>query len=236
MKPELPRFARGGRHAEAVTAYARASLPRRRTPWREASWCALDFELTGLDLKADEIIAFGAIPIEAARVQLAESVSGFVRPEREPNEAAIRVHGIRAVDLERAPHLDIAIEPLLRAITGRVLVAHTAAVERAFLGRALRRQSARLRGPIIDTELLGRLWLHQRDGRLVRHLPLPELAHALGLPSDRPHDALGDALTTAQAFIALAEHLDATRAQTVRSLAGARRALDAARLFDHTTV
>jgi DNA polymerase-3 subunit epsilon len=236
MKPDLPRLARSGRQSEAVTAYARAPLPRRRTPWREASWCAVDFELTGLDLKADEIIAFGAIPIEAGRVQLAESVSGLVRPEREPNEAAIRVHGLRAVDLERAPPLDIAIEPLLRAISGRVLVGHTAAVEQAFLGRALRRQSARLRGPIIDTELLGRLWLHQRDGRLVRHLPLAELANALGLPSDRPHDALGDALTTAQAFIALAEHLDTTHPQTVRSLAGARRALDAARLFDHTTV
>jgi DNA polymerase-3 subunit epsilon len=36
-----------------------------------------------------------------------------------------------------------------------------------------------------------------------------------------PHDALGDALTTAQVFIALATHLDARRPATVRSLTAA---------------
>jgi DNA polymerase-3 subunit epsilon len=235
MRLALPVLARRTTRAEPATAYARASLPRRRTPWRQASWCALDFELTGLDLKTDEIIAFGAIPIEAGRVQLSGAVSGLVRPEREPREASIRVHGLRAMDLEQAPPLQAAIEPLVRTITGRVLVAHTAAVERAFLGRALREQGLRLRGPIIDTEVLGRLWLFKRDGRLARRLPLGELADALGLPSDRPHDALGDALTTAQAFIGLAEHLSTPRAQTVGRLAGARRELDAARRFDHTT-
>jgi DNA polymerase III subunit epsilon len=235
MRLGRPLLARYGGRTDAATAYARASLPRRRRPWRETSWCALDFELTGLDLEAGEIIAFGAIPIEAGRAQLAESVSGLVRPEREPHEAAIRVHGLRNVDLRRAPPLEIAIEPLVRAITGRVLVAHTAAVERSFLSRALRAQSVRLRGPIIDTEVLGRLWLYKRDGRLLQRLPLGELAHALGLPADRPHDALGDALTTAQVFIALAHHLDAEHPQTVGSLARARRWLDAARRFDHTT-
>jgi DNA polymerase-3 subunit epsilon len=235
MKRSRPFPARFGRGTDAVTAYARAPLPRRRTPWREASWCALDFELTGLDLKTDEIIAFGALPIEAGRVQLAESVSGLVRPEREPDEASIRVHGLRAADVEQAPPLEIAIEPLLRSITGRVLVAHTAAVERSFLRRALRGLSARLRGPIIDTEAVGRLWLYERDGRVVRRLPLSELAAELGLPADRPHDALGDALTTAQAFIALAEHLNVEHRQTVGSLAGAGRSLDTARRFDHTT-
>jgi DNA polymerase III subunit epsilon len=220
---------------EQARAYARASLPRRRTRWRQARWCALDFELTGLDLKTDEIIAFGAIPIDAGRVQLSGAVSGLVRPEREPREESIRVHGLRAADLEHAPPLKAAIEPLLRTIAGCVLVAHTAAVERAFLARALREHGVRLRGPIVDTEVLGRLWLYERDGHVVQRLPLGELADVLGLPHDRPHDALGDALTTAQAFIGLAEHLDTERAQTVGSLARARRDLDAVRRFDHTT-
>ncbi len=235
MRLALPLVARRSARTEAAAAYARAPLPRGRTHWREASWCAVDFELTGLDLKTDEIIAFGAIPVSAGRLQLGEAVSGLVRPEREPHEDSIRVHGLRSIDLERAPPLEVAIEPLLRAITGRVLVAHTAAVERAFLRRALRSQSARLRGAIIDTEVLGRLWLYERDGALITRLHLSELANALGLPAERPHDALGDALTTAQAFIALAEHLDASRAQTVSGLARARQRLDAARRFDHTT-
>ena len=49
-------------------------------------------------------------------------------------------------------------------------------------------------------------------------LSLARLASVLGQPAEDPHHALGDALTTAKAFIALASHLDATRPQTVGSL------------------
>ena len=44
------------------------------------------------------------------------------------------------------------------------------------------------------------------------------MARDLGLPVHRPHHADGDALTTAQAFIALATHLEAFGPQTLRSL------------------
>jgi DNA polymerase-3 subunit epsilon len=204
---------------------------RGRTPWRDARWCALDFELTGLDPDQDEIISFGAIPIEHGRVRLEHAVSGLVRPVRPASDESIRVHGIRAADLTAAPPLDVAIQPLLRLIRSRVLVAHSAEVERAFLGRAIGRRG-RLRRQIADTEVLGRLWLHERDGGLLPQLPLAQLAGALGLPAERAHDALGDALTTAQTFIALATHLDSLRPETVSSLCNAERRLEAIRMFD----
>lgn len=191
----------------------------------------MDLELTGLDPERDEIISFGAIPIEDGRLKVGESVTGLVRPTRELNEDSIRIHGIRAADLEAAPTLADAIGPLLEALAGRVPVAHTAAVERLFLGRALRERGTRLRGPIADTELLGRLWLHERDGKLWRRLPLTLLAGELGLPAERPHDALGDALTTGQAFIVLATHLDGIRRETVATITSARRRVNAIRVF-----
>jgi DNA polymerase III epsilon subunit-like protein len=49
-------------------------------------------------------------------------------------------------------------------------------------------------------------------------LSLGRLAELLGQPAEDPHHALGDALTTAKAFIALASHLDAAEPQTVASL------------------
>jgi DNA polymerase-3 subunit epsilon len=231
MTPRWLSRPRARARSEASVAYASATLPRSATPWLQAPWCVLDFELTGLDLDRDEIIAFGAIPIDAGAVRLGGAVSTLVRPEREVGEAAIRIHSIRAVDLAGAPPLDQALEPLLGALAGRGLVVHAAAVERAHLGRALRRRRLRLRGPVIDTEALGRIWLHGRDGRLRRHLGLGELAEALGLPAERPHDALGDALTTAQVFIALAAHLDSEQPETVGTLAAAERRLEAIRMF-----
>ncbi len=229
MRIASPSRMRG--RTQAASAYAKASLPGRRTAWRKARWCALDLELTGLDPTVDEIISFGAIPIEGGRVQLADAVYELVRPVSEISEESIRVHGIRAVDLLQAPSLEEAIETLLDVIAGRILVVHTAAIERAFLGRALRRDGVRLRGPLVDTEVLGRLWLHERDGQSRRHVALTDLASLLGLPADRPHDALSDALTTAQVFIALATHLDAARAETVGSLARASPRLESLRLL-----
>src|ERR671924_179519 len=47
--------------------------------------------------------------------------------------AAIPIHGLRAQDLATAPPPPQALAPLLSAIRHRVLVAHVAGVERAFL-------------------------------------------------------------------------------------------------------
>jgi DNA polymerase-3 subunit epsilon len=233
----LPALALAGRRDAldpAAAAYRAARLVPSRTPWREASWCAVDFELTGLDPRADQVIAFGAIPIQGGRVQLGQAVTSLVRPTRALDEAAIRVHGIRAVDLANAPPLAEAVPRLIEALTGRGLVLHVAAVDRPFLKRALRERGIRIRGPVVDTEVLGRLWLYERDRRLSRHIGLGALASALGLPQDRPHDALADALTTAQVFIALAAHLGTRRVETVGSLAHAQGRLDAVRIFqDH---
>jgi DNA polymerase III subunit epsilon len=208
--------------------YARTSLPSRRTPWRRASYCVVDLELSGLDPNHDEIISFGAVPIDMGRVVAGESVYGICRPTRALPEASILVHGIRTVDLADAPPLDEAIQPLIVAMTGRVMIAHVAWVERAFLTKALRRQGVRPRGPILDTFELGRVLSHQRDeGHSSR--TLDELAEYLHLPVYRRHHALGDALTTAQVFIALATHLDDEFApESIHSLALAK---DRARLL-----
>ena len=50
-------------------------------------------------------------------------------------------------------------------------------------------------------------------------IPLSDAARELGLPAHSPHIAAGDALTTAQMFLALVARLDRTDRQTVGSLA-----------------
>ena len=215
-----PRW-RGWRAHGAARAYARAPRASLRAPWRDAAYCVVDLELSGLDPRAHEIISFGAVPIDAGRIRLDGASHGLVRPTRPLAEEAIRIHGIRAADLAGAPPLEEALEALLLAMTGRILVAHHASVERGFLTPALRRAGVRLRGPVIDTVFVARLWLAERDGHVPGRMTLAELASACGLPAHSPHTAIGDALTTAQLFIAASTHLDARRPETVRELARA---------------
>ncbi|HXR14538.1 MAG TPA: exonuclease domain-containing protein [Solirubrobacteraceae bacterium] len=219
-------FWRGWRaHSESARAYARARQPSPRTPWREASYCVVDLELSGLDPRRGEIVSFGALPIEDGRVRLEGATAGLVRPTRPLAEESIRVHGIRAADLADAPVLADALGPLLAAMTGRVLIAHHAPIERVFLSRALRRLGVRLHGPVLDTALLARIWLAERDGELPRRMSLTDMTLACGLPVHSPHTAIGDALTTAQLFVVAVSQLDALRPETLRRLARAQARL-----------
>jgi DNA polymerase-3 subunit epsilon len=212
-------------------AYAQGRGPSMRTPWREAPYCVVDLELSGLDPRRHEIISFGALPIDDGRVRLEGAVSGLVRPTRPLAEEAIRVHGIRAADLADAPPLAEALDPLLHAMAGRVLVAHHAAVERAFLAPALRRLGLRLRGPVLDSAVLARLWLAERDGALPGRMTLVEVARECGLPVHSPHTAIGDALTTAQLFLVVVSQLDARAPERLRRLARADARLAALQTY-----
>jgi len=204
-----------------ATAYARAPKVRGSTPWRQAPFCVIDLELSGLDPNRDEIISFAAVPIDGGRVVAGDAVYGLCRPTRPLPEKSTLIHGIRTVDLVEAPPLEQAIQPLVAAMTGRVAVAHSAWVEQSFLLQPFARLGVRLRNPWLDTSDLGRLFAHDRR-RPLTSSSLEALATSLRLPVHRPHHALGDALTTAQVFIALATHLDRAGPETVRSLARAK--------------
>ncbi len=212
--------------SEPARTYRRAPRPALGGHWRDGRYVVIDLETTGLRPSRDEIISLAAIPIEHGRVQASGAWYSLARPERPPDERTIVVHGILPSDLAAAPALDDALDALLVRMAGRIPVAHAAWFEHAFLGRALPRRGVRLRGPFIDTAIIGRLWLYQRDDYLPRAISLASLARALRLPAHRPHHALGDALTTAQAFLACATHLDAVRPQTADSLARAGRRVD----------
>jgi DNA polymerase III subunit epsilon len=205
--------------SEAARAYRSADLPRRRTPWREVAFTVIDFETTGLDPVNDEIVSFATVTVAGGRVRVDDAHYELVRPQRMPDADTIRIHGLRETDLVAAPTLAEQINGLLEAITGRALVAHVAPVERGFLAAILSSLGLELRNRIIDTAALNHeLRRLRRDPPAPNPIGLTDLSRSLGLPVHRPHHADGDALTTAQAFIALAAHLDAISPQTLGTL------------------
>jgi DNA polymerase-3 subunit epsilon len=134
-----------------------------------------------------------------------------------PGAETIRIHGLRPADLAHAPPLADALGLMLEALAGRVLVAHPSWVERDFLSAALAPAGARLKEPVICTATLAGRALGP-NGPGPREVSLADAVAALGLPSHDPHTAAGDALTTAQLFVALATRLDREEAQTLGSL------------------
>jgi DNA polymerase III subunit epsilon len=189
--------------------------------WRRARFLVVDVETTGLDPARDEIVSFAGLPVDEGRVLTAAAVGGLVHPEAAPAPSSVEIHGLRTADLAAAPGVGEALRPLAAAMRGRMPVAHAAWVERAFLKKPLGALGTRMPRRMVDTALLWRLLCIQRGDGDPGWCALPTIAGALGLPAHRPHVAEGDALTTAQAFLALATHLEALGRGSVRELTGA---------------
>jgi DNA polymerase-3 subunit epsilon len=203
----------------------------RRTPWREARFVVVDLETTGLDPRRDEIVSFAAIPVDGACIVAGDVLVGLVRPETPPPGSSIEIHGLRPADLATAAPAAEALAPLAAAMEGRTMVAHAAWVERDFLGPPLRALGAGLSRHTVDTAALWRLLCVDRGEPDPGWCSLSAIAEALGLPSHRPHEADGDALTTAQAFLALATHLEEHGHATVGALSAAEAELRARQLW-----
>ena len=209
-------------HAQSPAArgYRSAPIPESSLPWREASFSVIDLETTGFDRSSDEIISFASVAVDEGRVKPGETKYHLIRPRHMPGPETIRIHGLRESDLAKAPSLPDRLDEILEALTGTALVAHVAAVETGFLGEALSQAGLELQNPVIDTAGLVLELRRLRGQPPPRRAPvgLSDLARSLQLPVHRPHHADGDALTTAQAFLALATHLDAYEPQTVGTL------------------
>ena len=143
---------------------ARREWPLSR-PWRELEYVVVDVETTGLDLKRDAIASYGAVVIRDGRIVVAENTYGLVCPSCEMTAESITVHTLRRADVADAPPLSRAVQVLDTLLRGRVLVAHAAWIERAFLAPRLLR--ARHRTEITDHRHRG---VGARRGRRAQEL------------------------------------------------------------------
>ena len=184
------RVAAGGRHL--------------RADWRQAEYCAIDVETTGLDLGTDSVVSVGSVPIRDGRVIYREHYYSLIRPASPVSVAAMRVHYLRPADLAHAPAAREVAQQVAHRLAGRIVVAHAAWIERAFLTPLLRQAGARFAGRVIDTAALARALGYAAAGRDGREPSLELLARQLSLPVYAPHHALGDAVTTAAVFLAMA--------------------------------
>ncbi len=172
--------------------------------WRTYSFCAIDLETTGLDLQRDEIIAIGATQITNGRIVTQKNFYSQVRPESQPSTESMKIHGLRNVDLEESPSIQDVLPELSETMKDRIVIAHAAWVERAFLDRQAKGLFPR---KVLDTALLA------KSLGVVESVPghepsLEHIARRLNVPAYAPHNALGDAMTTSVVFLALVNILE----------------------------
>jgi DNA polymerase-3 subunit epsilon len=193
-------------------------------PWDEVTYWALDLETGGLDAKRDPVLAVGMVPLRGGTVRLAEAYETLVRPAAGTISAAsIRAHQLVPRDVREAPPLPEVVREIDRRLQGgAVLLVHQAAIDVRFLRQAYRQATAAWPRPrVVDTvDLLVRAARKTRfiDPDAQEREPDLNLARArqrLGLPDYGAHDALTDAVSTAELFLVLRRALNA---RTLRDL------------------
>lgn len=175
--------------------------------WRDTELCVMDLETTGMDLRRDDIVSYGATIVADGRIHCGRSVYRLVRPERPVSVAAMTVHQLRQADLDAAARIDEVLDDLIGLLAHRVLVAHAAWFDAAYLNRALHRRGRSLGRAVIDTAALLRACRLTPVGS-PRESSVEAAARHLKLPVHTPHHALGDAVTTAEIFLVLATRLE----------------------------
>lgn len=184
--------------------------------WRELTLWALDLETGGLDPRADTILSIGMVPLHGGAIRLGESLHTLVRPHTPPGESSLTIHHILPRDLERAPPVAAVLPGLETRLTGNVLIVHQQSVDVPFLRHAFRQHGREL-PPflVVDTVQLLLRYAH-RHGHLTperTEFPtgLSDARARFGLPAHRAHEALSDAVATAELFLVLAHRLRARK-------------------------
>ncbi|ETD33264.1 PolC-type DNA polymerase III [Williamsia sp. D3] len=175
--------------------------------WKSWNYLVIDLETSGFDPVADQINSIGAVPIDGGRIMSSAAHYSLVHSSRRISEEAVKIHGIRSEDTAAAPSLADCVDRFDNLMRGRVLVAHGAHIERAFLRRAFRHTHREFAQSFIDTAVLARDYLDV-DMEPHQSISLEFVAEQMNLPIHTPHHALGDAMTTAIVFTALATKLE----------------------------
>ncbi|NVE95898.1 exonuclease domain-containing protein [Altererythrobacter lutimaris] len=191
-------------HEPALAAYAQADWPDPALPVHEAPLLALDFELDGLTRDA-HLLQAGWVPFQGRSIVMADAQVHDIRSYADLNRVAVTVHGIGTERASEGSRPREVIIKLLNAMSGRILVAHAAGIERS----ALQRITQTLFGETLPIRSICTLELERRlhpnlIGEGVYRLGACRARY--GLPEYDAHDALTDALAAAELFQAQLAH------------------------------
>ncbi len=165
---------------------------------------SVDFETTGLDPVKDQMLSVGSIAIIENEIVLASAYHQVICVEGDLKEDNVVIHQITDDAKAKGEALEQVITDLLNALAGKVMLVHFARIERNFLQRACKQ----LWGiapvfPIIDTLMLAKRRLDKRGLPYEpSELRLSNLRDWHGLPQFYAHNALNDALATAELLMA----------------------------------
>lgn len=146
----------------------------------------IDVETSGFDPDCSRVLSVAALVVTADGA-ITDAMHTLLNPGVDPGPT--NIHGLTAAMLAGQPDFAAVAGQLATLLRGRVLVAHNAGFDYAFLAAEAHRCGAELpvTSVLCTLELAGQLNLG------LDSLKLGALAKHWNIPQARPHDALDDA-------------------------------------------
>jgi DNA polymerase-3 subunit epsilon len=179
-------------------------FPSLDTPMKELPILAVDFETTGLNAKTDKLLSVGFVTMNNEQIRLNSSYHQIIKTKAKLQESNVIIHQITDAQKEQGQPLHTVVEQLLKALAGKVMLVHFARIERQFLQQACFELYGLVPDfPIIDTLVVAKRQLDKRDVAYdPSELRLSNLRHQFQLPDHHGHNALNDAIATAELLLA----------------------------------
>lgn len=189
--------------------YLSTPYPDKHTDCRKTEIVAIDLETTGLDPFKDDILSIGLVSIHDFGIRLSTAWHRIVQVDRAiPGETAV-IHQITDDQSAAGEPIEELLPEVLMRLAGRPMLVHYSAIEQQFINAACERlYGAPFVIPIIDTLKIGQR-VFERRNHLIQpgDLRLFNLRPRYNLPRYKAHNALSDALATAELFLAMADNL-----------------------------
>jgi DNA polymerase-3 subunit epsilon len=188
----------------ALKDFLAMPFPSPNTPIEQVPILAVDFETTGLNAVNDKLLSVGYVNMQDKQIKLGQSYHQVINTKQKLNTDNVLIHHITDAQQAQGESLKRVVENLLQALTGKVMLVHFARIERQFLQQAcLELYGLAPVFPIIDTLALAKRRLDKRDIAYdPSELRLANLRTHYHLPNHFAHNALNDAVATAELLLA----------------------------------
>lgn len=189
-----------------IAQWKAESLPK-KSRWKDAEFLVVDTETSSLTPETGELLSIGWVIIREAKILLHTAEHHLVKPQRTVGQSAA-IHQLRDCDVDQGEDSYTIMNTLLAAAKNRVLVFHHASLDTAFLNAASKQCFGMpLLWPTIDTLQLEKKILDKQQTPLTPSaLRLANCRTRYNLPPYPAHNALTDALATAELLLAQLTH------------------------------
>lgn len=192
-------------NADVMKCFLTEAFPTPKTLISEIDIVSLDIETTGLNPNSDKIVSIGLVTIDSLGIELSSSWHQILQAKQQLQEPNVAIHQITDDQTKAGMDIEQALPLLLENLKGKVLLAHNANVEHGFLNQAcLALYQTKFAMPIIDTQVLAKR-VFDRQGAVYKNtdLRLFNLRQYYNMPVYKAHNALMDAIATAELFLAI---------------------------------